>query len=136
MELVCLFGAGLGRVRGGLGGQVAASWRAARRLQLAQPGAAEAWPVPADARAPLPHLPPPAAENVQLVMLGSGREDLENALREMESRHHDKCRGWVGFSVKMAHRITAGAPRWQLLCCGLCCVPSCWFLICCCASTA
>lgn len=26
----------------------------------------------------------------------------------MEARNHDKCRGWVGFSVKMAHRITAG----------------------------
>lgn len=23
-------------------------------------------------------------------------------------RNRDKCRGWVGFSVKMAHRITAG----------------------------
>lgn len=29
----------------------------------------------------------------------------------MESRNHDKCRGWVGFSVKMAHRITAGEQR-------------------------
>lgn len=28
--------------------------------------------------------------------------------REMESWNKDKCRGWVGFSVKMAHRITAG----------------------------
>lgn len=26
----------------------------------------------------------------------------------MESWNKDKCRGWVGFSVKMAHRITAG----------------------------
>lgn len=48
-------------------------------------------------------------EGAQLVMLGSGREDLESALRDMEARNHDKCRGWVGFSVKMAHRITAGA---------------------------
>ncbi|KAL4447598.1 hypothetical protein ABPG75_004817 [Micractinium tetrahymenae] len=48
------------------------------------------------------------SEGVQLVMLGSGREDLETALRDMESRNKDKCRGWVGFSVKMAHRITAG----------------------------
>jgi starch synthase len=45
--------------------------------------------------------------HVQLVMLGSGREDLENALRGMESRNKDKIRGWVGFSVQMAHRITA-----------------------------
>ncbi|GAB4816234.1 hypothetical protein N2152v2_003280 [Parachlorella kessleri] len=48
------------------------------------------------------------SEGCQLVMLGSGREDLESQLRNMESRNHDKCRGWVGFSVKMAHRITAG----------------------------
>ena len=45
--------------------------------------------------------------HVQLVMLGSGRDDLENALRGMEERNKDKIRGWVGFSVKMAHRITA-----------------------------
>ena len=49
------------------------------------------------------------AEGCQLVMLGSGRADLEDSLREMESRGHDKCRGWVGFSARMAHRITAGA---------------------------
>ncbi|KAL4856848.1 Granule-bound starch synthase 2 [Chlorella vulgaris] len=48
------------------------------------------------------------SENVQLVLLGSGRDDLETALRDMESRNSNKCRGWVGFSVKMAHRITAG----------------------------
>ena len=45
--------------------------------------------------------------HVQLVMLGSGRDDLENALRGMEERNKDKIRGWVGFSVKMSHRITA-----------------------------
>lgn len=31
-------------------------------------------------------------QGVQLVMLGSGREDLENALRQMESERHDQCR--------------------------------------------
>ena len=49
------------------------------------------------------------SQDVQLIMLGSGREDLEGALRGMEERHRDKCRAWVGFSVEMAHRITAGA---------------------------
>ena len=49
------------------------------------------------------------SEGVQLVMLGSGRDDLEGALRDMEARNNTKCRSWVGFSVKMAHRITAGA---------------------------
>jgi len=48
------------------------------------------------------------SQDAQLVMLGSGRGDLEDALRGMENRHHDKCRAWVGFSVEMAHRITAG----------------------------
>lgn len=48
-------------------------------------------------------------QDVQLIMLGSGRTDLEELLRNLENHHHDKVRGWVGFSVKMAHRITAGA---------------------------
>ncbi|KAG6537603.1 soluble starch synthase 2-2, chloroplastic/amyloplastic-like [Zingiber officinale] len=48
-------------------------------------------------------------QNLQLIMLGTGRSDLEDMLRRFESEHQDKVRGWVGFSVKMAHRITAGA---------------------------
>ncbi|XAR51724.1 Starch synthase [Bertholletia excelsa] len=48
-------------------------------------------------------------QGVQLVMLGTGRPDLEQMLRQAESQHRDKIRGWVGFSVKTAHRITAGA---------------------------
>lgn len=32
------------------------------------------------------------SEGVQLVMLGSGREDLENALRNMENERKDQCR--------------------------------------------
>lgn len=47
-------------------------------------------------------------QDVQLVMLGTGRQDLEQMLRDFENQHRDKVRGWVGFSVKMAHRITAG----------------------------
>ncbi|KAL8193486.1 hypothetical protein R6Q57_026621 [Mikania cordata] len=47
-------------------------------------------------------------QDVQLVMLGTGQPELERMLREMENQHHEKVRGWVGFSVKMAHRITAG----------------------------
>eukprot|EP00899_Mesostigma_viride_P010164 jgi/Mesvir1/19149/Mv01172-RA.1 len=49
-----------------------------------------------------------ANQNCQIVMLGTGRKDLEDALRWAESSHRDKCRCWVGFSVQMAHRITAG----------------------------
>ncbi|KAI4346606.1 hypothetical protein L6164_007488 [Bauhinia variegata] len=48
-------------------------------------------------------------QDVQLVMLGTGRPDLEQMLRQFECQHNDKIRGWVGFSVKMAHRITAGS---------------------------
>ncbi|XP_024522799.1 soluble starch synthase 2-2, chloroplastic/amyloplastic-like [Selaginella moellendorffii] len=46
--------------------------------------------------------------DVQLVLLGTGRPDLEELLRSFEAKHRDKVRGWVGFSVKTAHRITAG----------------------------
>ncbi|CAN1845047.1 Starch synthase 2, chloroplastic/amyloplastic [Linum perenne] len=48
-------------------------------------------------------------QDVQLVMLGTGRQDLEELLRQFEGQYGDKVRGWVGFSVKTAHRITAGA---------------------------
>lgn len=48
-------------------------------------------------------------QDVQLVMLGTGRQDLEELLRQFEDQYHDKVRGWVGFSVQTAHRITAGA---------------------------
>ncbi|GBF97168.1 granule-bound starch synthase chloroplastic [Raphidocelis subcapitata] len=48
-------------------------------------------------------------QGAQLVLLGSGRDDLENDLRAIEAQYKDKARGWVGFSTKMAHRITAGA---------------------------
>uniref|UniRef100_A0A2C9WJ93 starch synthase n=1 Tax=Manihot esculenta TaxID=3983 RepID=A0A2C9WJ93_MANES len=48
-------------------------------------------------------------QDVQLVMLGTGRHDLEEMLRNFECRHSDKVRGWVGFSVQTSHRITAGA---------------------------
>lgn len=47
-------------------------------------------------------------QDIQLVMLGTGRSDLENMLRSFEGEHRDKVRGWVGFSVRTAHRITAG----------------------------
>ncbi|XP_010258404.1 PREDICTED: granule-bound starch synthase 2, chloroplastic/amyloplastic-like [Nelumbo nucifera] len=48
-------------------------------------------------------------QDVQLVMLGNGRPDREQLLKHFENQHHDKVRGWVGFFVKMAHRITVGA---------------------------
>ncbi|KAF8779799.1 hypothetical protein HU200_002060 [Digitaria exilis] len=50
-----------------------------------------------------------AGQDVQLVLLGTGRPDLEDMLRRFEAEHKDKVRAWVGFSVPMAHRITAGS---------------------------
>jgi len=49
------------------------------------------------------------SQGVQLILLGSGRDDLETMLREMEAKNGDKCKAWVGFSVRTAHRLTAGA---------------------------
>ncbi|XP_078444747.1 starch synthase 2 [Wolffia australiana] len=49
------------------------------------------------------------SQDMQLVLLGTGRADLEDLLRGFEAHHRDRVRSWVGFSVRMAHRITAGA---------------------------
>eukprot|EP00250_Pteridium_aquilinum_P016409 c23091_g1_i1 orf=552-2501(-) len=46
--------------------------------------------------------------DVQMVMLGSGDTSIESWMRWAESMYKDKFRGWVGFSVPVAHRITAG----------------------------
>ncbi|KAK3153788.1 hypothetical protein QOZ80_2BG0181150 [Eleusine coracana subsp. coracana] len=50
-----------------------------------------------------------ASQDVQVIMLGTGRQDLEDTLRRLESQYYDRVRGWVGFSVRLAHRMTAGA---------------------------
>ena len=34
---------------------------------------------------------------------------LEDGFRQVETHHKDKARGWVGFNVKMSHKITAAA---------------------------
>jgi starch synthase len=47
-------------------------------------------------------------EDVQLIMLGSGLEELESFMQWAEGTYTDKFRGWVGFNVAMSHRITAG----------------------------
>ncbi len=47
-------------------------------------------------------------EDVQVIMLGSGLAELEQFMQWAEQAYNDKFRGWVGFSVPMAHRITAG----------------------------
>jgi len=47
---------------------------------------------------------------MQLVMLGSGHPPYEAAMREQEELHPQHFRGWVGFSIPVAHRIVAGPP--------------------------
>ena len=49
-----------------------------------------------------------AARGVQTVMLGSGSPELEGRMRAAEGSHPAHFRGWVGFSVPLAHRLTAG----------------------------
>jgi len=46
--------------------------------------------------------------DVQMVMLGSGVEKYELKMREYENQFHEKFRGWVGFSIEVSHKITAG----------------------------
>lgn len=53
-------------------------------------------------------LPEFMQDNVQMVMLGSGDASIESWMQWAESTFKDKFRGWVGFSVPVAHRITAG----------------------------
>ncbi|GMH35289.1 hypothetical protein BSKO_03157 [Bryopsis sp. KO-2023] len=49
-----------------------------------------------------------AMEDCQVVMLGSGMNDLEELMKEKEVQHRDFFRGWVGYSVPVSHRIIAG----------------------------
>jgi starch synthase len=45
----------------------------------------------------------------QVVVLGSGEPELENALSMIADRHRDRCRAWIGFDNALAHRIYGGA---------------------------
>eukprot|EP00270_Netrium_digitus_P018450 TRINITY_DN701_c0_g1_i3.p1 TRINITY_DN701_c0_g1~~TRINITY_DN701_c0_g1_i3.p1 ORF type:complete len:724 (+),score=173.08 TRINITY_DN701_c0_g1_i3:71-2242(+) len=53
-------------------------------------------------------LPEMMMDDVQMVMLGSGDQNIEAWMAWAEGAYKDKFRGWVGFSVPVAHRITAG----------------------------
>lgn len=48
-------------------------------------------------------------EDVQLIVLGTGKKNLEKQLEELEAKFPDKARGVVKFNVPLAHMITAGA---------------------------
>lgn len=59
-------------------------------------------------------------------MLGSGDAEYESAMRAAEAQHPASFRGWVGFSVPVAHRIIAGP---QMLCGLLTMSIGCWHLL-------
>lgn len=48
-------------------------------------------------------------EDVQLIVLGTGKKYLEKQLEQLEVKHAEKARGVVKFNVPLAHLITAGA---------------------------
>ena len=54
-------------------------------------------------------LPELIARDVQLAVLGSGRTDWENALREASAAHPGQVGVRIGFDEGLAHRIEAGA---------------------------
>ena len=58
--------------------------------------------------AKLPRLHPRPVSNAFLAS-GPAYHASAPCCREMESQRFHQCRGWVGFSVSMAHRLTAGA---------------------------
>lgn len=50
-----------------------------------------------------------ADENVQLIILGTGKKYLEKQMEEIEEKYPDKVRAVSKFNVPLAHMITAGA---------------------------
>ncbi|PKI53911.1 hypothetical protein CRG98_025705 [Punica granatum] len=48
-------------------------------------------------------------EDVQIIVLGTGKKHMEKQLEELESLYPDKARGIAKFNVPLAHMITAGA---------------------------
>ncbi|KAL8150325.1 hypothetical protein V2J09_020133 [Rumex salicifolius] len=48
-------------------------------------------------------------ENVQIVVLGTGKKRMESQLQELETEYPEKARGVAKFNVPLAHMINAGA---------------------------
>ncbi|KAB2597907.1 granule-bound starch synthase 1 [Pyrus ussuriensis x Pyrus communis] len=48
-------------------------------------------------------------EDVQIIVLGTGKKPMEKQLEQLEMEYPDKARGVAKFSVPLAHMITAGA---------------------------
>ncbi|MBP2243020.1 starch synthase [Cytobacillus eiseniae] len=49
------------------------------------------------------------AEDIQLIILGSGEKEYENFFREMEGYYPHKCKTYIGFDEGLAHQVYAGA---------------------------
>ncbi|OVA04705.1 Glycosyl transferase [Macleaya cordata] len=48
-------------------------------------------------------------ENVQIIVLGTGKKPMEKQLEQLEVMYPDKARGVAKFNVPLAHKIIAGA---------------------------
>ncbi|PIA34528.1 hypothetical protein AQUCO_03700066v1 [Aquilegia coerulea] len=48
-------------------------------------------------------------ENVQIIVLGTGKKHMEKQIQELEIMYPDKARGVAKFNVPLAHMIIAGA---------------------------
>jgi granule-bound starch synthase len=48
-------------------------------------------------------------EDVQIVVLGTGKKDMEKQIEQLETLYPDKARGVAKFNVPLAHGIIAGA---------------------------
>uniref|UniRef100_A0A803NTQ4 Starch synthase, chloroplastic/amyloplastic n=1 Tax=Cannabis sativa TaxID=3483 RepID=A0A803NTQ4_CANSA len=48
-------------------------------------------------------------ENVQIIVLGTGKKPMEKQLQELETLYPKKARGVAKFNVPLAHMITGGA---------------------------
>jgi starch synthase len=57
----------------------------------------------------LPVLDRLLAAGAQVVILGSGEPELEDALTAIAEKHRSHCRVWIGFDNALAHRIYAGS---------------------------
>ncbi|KAL8141840.1 hypothetical protein V2J09_014872 [Rumex salicifolius] len=49
-------------------------------------------------------------ENVQIVILGTGKKRFERQIEELEMMYPNKARGLAAFNPSMAHKINAGIP--------------------------
>ncbi|KMS96299.1 hypothetical protein BVRB_000130 [Beta vulgaris subsp. vulgaris] len=48
-------------------------------------------------------------ENVQIIVLGTGKRSMENQIEQLEALYPEKARGVTKFNVPLAHMIIAGA---------------------------